>query len=206
MNEQTNQCEDAKAAGRYRPSLAFYHPNAKGTGCALKLSLHPAHDDRDGCIMMTLANQLTLGDRRAANPVFPTFDWEGRLTVKLDFSDLTQIVQVFRGERESLADGKGLYHTTSKFSTRIALRHLVEPTPCYPFEVYRSARSGSAVGDAGAADTSARIVLSESEALGLCLAIETSFGVVCFGIPMLVEHDTSAYRREQREFRRAPAA
>lgn len=203
QHEQTRQGEDAKAVGRYRPSLAFYHPNAKGTGAALKLSLHPAHDDRDGCIMMTLANQLTLGDRRAANPVFPTFEWEGRLTVKLDFSDLTQIVQVFRGERESLADGKGLYHTTSKFSTRIVLRHVVEPASCYPLEVYRSARGGSGTGPA---DTSARIVLSESEALGLSLAIENSFGVVCFGIPMLVEHDTTAYRREQREFRRAPAA
>ena len=44
------------------------------------------------------------------------------------------------------------------------------------------------------------------EALGLGLAIENSFGVISFGIPMLVEHDTTAYRREAREARNAAAA
>ena len=40
----------------------------------------------------------------------------------------------------------------------------------------------------------------------LGLAIENSFGVISFGIPMLVEHDTTAYRREAREARNAAAA
>lgn len=200
MNENNSQPAAPARPGQYRPSLAFYHANAKGTGCAMKLVLHPAHDDTDGCIMMTMANQLTVGDRQGPNPVFPKFDWEGRLTVKLDFSDLTRIVQVFRGERESIEDGKGLYHTTARFSTRIGLRHIVEPSSCYSLELYRSSRGGARD------ESSARIVLSDSEALGLCLAIEGSFSVICFGIPMLVEHDTSAYRREQKEARRATAA
>lgn len=199
MNENSRQDAVPAKVGQYRPNLAFYHANVKGTGCAMKLSLHPAHDDTDGCIMMTMANQLTIGDRRGPNPVFPKFDWDGKLTVKLDFSDLTRIVQVFRGERESIEDGKGLYHRTARFSTRIALRHMVEPESCYSMELYRTSGDGKE-------ESSARIVLSGAEALGLCLAIENSFGVISFGIPMLVEHDTSAYRREVREARNAAAA
>ena len=48
MNENTTQDAVPAKVGQYRPNLAFYHANAKGTGCALKLSLHPAHDDTDG--------------------------------------------------------------------------------------------------------------------------------------------------------------
>jgi len=199
MNENIRQDAAPAKVGQYRPSLAFYHANAKGTGCAMKLALHPAHDDTDGCIMLTMANQLTIGDRMSPNPVFPKFDWDGRLTVKLDFSDLTRMVQVFRGERESLEDGKGLYHRTARFMTRIVLRHMVEPFSGYSLELYRTSNGGTE-------ESSARIVLFDWEALGLCLAIENSFGVISFGIPMLVEHDTTAYRREAREARNANAA
>lgn len=198
MNE-TNNAKNLPPVGQYRPDLAFYHPTARGTGCAAKLTLHPAHDDTDGCIMLTMAPQLTVGDRRGAAPVYPTFDWEGGLTVKLDFTDLTKMVQVFRGECESLEDGQGLYHRTARFSTRIALRHLVEPVPCYSLELYRTAAGGKE-------ESSARINFMPNEALGLCLAVENSFGVICFGIPMLVPHDTSAYRSANRERRDANAA
>jgi len=199
MNDTTRNADTPAKVGQYRPSLAFYHANARGTGCAMKLSLHPAHDDTDGCIMMTMANQRTIGDRVSPNPVYPTFDWEGRLTVKLDFTDLSRIVQVFHGERESLGDGKGLYHQTARFSTSIVLRHIIEPESCYSFELYRKSKDGKD-------ESSARIVLSDTEAFGLCRAMENSFGVISFGIPMLVEHDTTAYRREAREARNANAA
>ena len=199
MNENSRQNMAPAKVGQYRPNLAFYHANARGTGCAMKLSLHPAHDDTDGCIMVTMANQLTIGDRSSPNPVYPRFDWDGRLTVKLDFADLSSIVQVFRGERESVGDDKGLFHQTASFSTSIFLRHIVESGSCYSFELYRKSMDGKE-------DSSARIVLSDTEALGLCLAIENSFGVISFGIPMLVEHDTTAYRREAREARNANAA
>ena len=112
---------------------------------------------------------------------------------------LSRIVQVFHGERESLGDGKGLYHQTARFSTSIVLRHIIEPESCYSFELYRKSRDGKD-------ESSARIVLSDTEAFGLCRAMENSFGVISFGIPMLVEHDTTAYRREAREARNANAA
>ena len=106
---------------------------------------------------------------------------------------------MFRGECESIEDGKGLYHRTARFYTRIVLRHMIEPLAGYSLELYRTSNDGKD-------ESNARIILSDAEALGLGLAIENSFGVISFGIPMLVEHDTTAYRREAREARNAAAA
>ncbi len=203
MNEQTTAGSASAAVEprRYRPRLALYHANGKGTGGALQLELHPAHDNTDGCIMMQLANQMTVGDLRGPNPTYPRFDWEGAVCVKLDFNDLTKILQVLRGECESLEDGKGLYHRSPRASTRIVLRHMVEPRPGYMLEVYRNGLAQNP-----AEEKSARVFLPPNEALGVMAAIEGSMSVVCFGIPMVVPHDTSAYRAAVREARNAAAA
>ena len=191
----------ASEPGRYRPKLRLYHANGKGTGGAIQMELHPAHDEFDGCIMMQVAGQMTVGDLRGPNPTYPRFDWDGSVCVKLDFNDLTKMLQVFRGETESLEDGKGLYHRSVRASTRIVLRHMIDPRPGYLLEVYRSG-----AGQDPAEEKSARVFLPPNEALGVSLAIEDSMGVVCFGIPMLVPHDTSAYRAAVREARNAAAA
>ena len=109
MNE-TQQEGTKRPLGSFRPKLAFYHANARGTGGALQLELHPAHDDTDGSIMATFATQLTIGDRLGAVPVYPRFDWEGAITVKLDFTDISKMLQVFRGECEAPEDGRGHFH------------------------------------------------------------------------------------------------
>lgn len=202
MNEQTTAAAaDAAETRRFRPKLALYHANAKGTGGALKMELHPAHDDTDGSIMMQLASQMTVGDLRGPNPVYPRFDWEGAVCVKLDFGDLTKMLQVFRGECESLEDGKGLYHRSPRASTRIVLRHMIDPRPGYLVEVYRSG-----TGQNPAEEKSARVFLPPNEALGVSLAIEGSMPVVCFGIPTVIARDTSAYRAAAREVSNAAAA
>ncbi len=160
----------------YRPQLKFYHPNAKGTGCAIQLELLPAQNRREGAIMMSLANQMTVGDMRGAVPRFPRFDWENRITVKLGFMDLARMLQVFRGECESIGDGKGLYHRTSEFSTRIVLRHMVEPLQGYSLEVYRTPSDGSE-------ESRAHFVMNSAEATGLAESISGSMAVVSFGVP-----------------------
>lgn len=202
MNEtrtaQTPTTGTGMTAQFYRPKLSFYHPNAKGTGAAMELELHPAHDDTDGSVWVRMANQLTIGDRNGPTPVYPRFDWENALTIKLDFNDLTKMLQVFRGECETIEDGMGLCHLSPRGSTKIMLRHLVEPKPGYMFEVYRNAR--------GAEDSNARIFLFTNEALGLAAALESSMGVICFGIPMVIPRNTTAYRNATREMRNAPAA
>ena len=161
-----------------RPTLTMYHPNGKGTGSAIRLELHPAHDDTAGSIMATIATQLTIGDRLGAVPVYPRFDWEGAIIVKLDFTDISKMLQVFRGECESLEDGRGLFHNSTRGTTKIMLRHLVEPINGYMLEVSRKTSDSK--------DSNARIFLYPYEALGLATAIESSMGVICFGIPMVI--------------------
>ena len=161
----------------YRPSLVFYKANAKGTGCAMKMELHPAHGDTAGRIMMSLASQKTVGDYRGPNPIYPTFDWENPITVKLDFTDLAKMLQVFRGECESIEEGRGLVHRSQSGLAYIRLAHLIEPIPGYRLEVEFFAGAGIV--------EKRTVMLMPYEALGLTAAIESSFGVICFGIPMV---------------------
>ena len=158
----------------YRPSLALYMANAKCTGCAMKMELHPAHGDTAGCIMMYLASQKTVGDYRGPNPVYPSFDWENAICVKLDFIDLSKMMQVFRGECESIEEGRGLFHRSPKGLAYIRLEHLVEPIPGYKLEVEFHAGEGRV--------EKRTIILAPYEALGLTAAIESSLGVLCFGV------------------------
>ena len=199
MNQEAQMKTNASPLGVYRPRLSFYHPNAKGTGCSVKFALHPAHDNVDGSIWLSVANQKTVGDRRGPNPTFARFDWENAINVKLDFSDLCKILQVLRGECESIDDGRGLYHRSVKAATRIVFRHNVEPVQGYSLELYR-------VPSDGGTEQRAHILFTAAEALGLCEAISNSLYIVGFGIPMLVAHDTSAYEQEKREAQNASVA
>ena len=188
MNTETHT---NNAIGQYRPNLTFYHPNAKGTGSAVSMNLHPAHDRVDGSIMMRVANQMTVGNRMGPNPVYPRFDWENSINVKLDFNDLCKMLQVLRGECESIDGDHGLYHRSPAGATSIRLRHLLEPVQGYSLEVYRTPKSGDN-------EQRAHVLFSAAESLGLCEAISGSLSVVAFGIPMLVAHDTSAYEAQVR--------
>ena len=201
MNETKNREKSGTdvAQPAFRPKLAFYHANSRGTGGAVSMDLHPAHGNKDGCIMMRIANQMTIGNRQGPNPTFPRFDWENAIVVKLGFDDLCQILQVFRGECESVGDGKGLIHVTAKASTSIRLRHMIEPVKGYSLEVYRTSRNGGE-------ESRAHILFSNAEAVGLCEAIAGSMSVISFGIPVVLPHDTAADEAEQKEFRNATAA
>lgn len=201
MNSETNNNANARGQqpiGTYRPKLTFYHPTAKGTGCAATWALHPAHDDTDGSIWLRVANQMTVGNRMGPNPTYPRFDWENPICVKLDFSDLCAFLQVFRGECESINGDHGLYHRSASGSTSIRLRHMIDPVSGYSLELYRMPAGGGE-------EMRARMLLTPTEALGLSEAIAGALYLVGFGIPMLVPHDTSAYRAQTKEVRNAAA-
>lgn len=176
----------------FRPNFALYHATSKGNGCALKMALHPAHDDTDGSIWLTLSNQCGIGNRNADKPIYPRFDWENSVTVKLDFTDLCQILQVLRGECEEIGDGKGIYHTSAVGTTSIMFRHIVDPIAGYSLDVYRTYRSGKE-------DGRFHFLFKPAEAMGVCEAIADSMGIVAFGIPIVQAH-------EQRENRNVVAA
>ena len=174
-NEQINEYECAPGI---RPRLALYHANPRGTGCAIKMELHAAHGMTDGSIFCTFAAQKTVGNRLGNPPIFPTFDWDNAITAKLDFNDLSKMMQVFRGECEYIDNDHGLYHSTATAMTRIQLRHLIDPVSGYSFEVYRTPAGGGE-------EVRSLFLMTTAEALGICEAIGGCMYLVAFGIPAL---------------------
>ena len=169
-----NNNQSQGATVQLRPAFALYHANNQGAGSALKMEMIPAHADREGCVMLKIANQATIGDRKGKAPVYPTFDWANALVVKLGFSDLCAFLQVFRGECESIENGKGLYHASSAGVTKISLRHSVD-VGGYSLVINRTPASGG--------ELSAKFFFSHSEALGIDEALRGIMSFVCFGIP-----------------------
>lgn len=164
-----------------RPTLVLYHANGKGTGSAMKLQLYPARvgDLDSGAIYATIASQSSLGDRRSTPPVYPRFDWGNAIKIRLDFNDLAKMLQVMRGETESIDDGKGLFHRYADKCQLVKFRHTVEPVCGYTLEVVET------FSDAQYRELEKHIFLSNAEALGLSLAIEHSFGAIAFGSPVM---------------------
>ena len=160
-----------------RPCLRFYHPNAKGTGCAMAMKLRPADTKDGGYIVVSIASQLTVGNPMGSNPTFPTFDWENRVDVVLDFDALCAILQVLRGETESICDGRGIFRKYKECSQRIQLHHVVEPAYGYLFEVFEETQANRGDG------RRVRMFLSPAESLGICESIAGSMYLVAFGSP-----------------------
>lgn len=165
----------SETAPRFRACDAYYHANAKGTGSAVKLELHPAHDSTPGSVFVTLAAQLTVGGPQNGAHVFPTFDWKGALKLKLDRADLSQILQVLRGVQESARDGRGLFHRSATGSALIRFEHQIEPRPGYLLSVRKKSPSGE--------QRDGYFRFDADEAFALALVLERALLYVCFGIP-----------------------
>ena len=194
MNNSTNTPDmvqrtfDNDASARnYRPRLSFYHANGKGTGSAAQFEVVPACGDRDGSVFLTLAQQKSVasGSAEHGNRQHATFDWPNRVTVKLNFSDLCQMLPVFKGQAATIADGKGLYHDSRNTTTLINLTRQSEPYTGWALEVSRrgKAESESAV--------RTRIVFNTAEAFGLGAVLEQVLGLLAFGIPNDAFHTAS---------------
>ena len=175
MNETI---EKTGGTAAYRPRLSYYHANSKGTGSALQMELHPAHDETAGSIFLSIAHQKTAGSRESGNVIMPSFDWKNKAVLKLDASDLSQILQVMRGIQESIADGKGLFHRSVNATTVIKFEHRIEPRPGYAFDVWKKPHDGE--------QQHYYFMFDPSEAFFLMLALEQSVGVIAFGIPQVI--------------------
>lgn len=101
------------------------------------------------------------------------FNFDDGITVGFDFFDLCEILKVFRGFDESMCYGKGLFHHTSAAAFRINLTHRIEIDCGYEFEVIRKDR-------ADGTERTIRIKLTNTEALGICTAIEQSLTMIAF--------------------------
>lgn len=192
MIADTTPNEVKRESGIFRPRCCYFHPNIKGTGSAVKFELHPAHDDVDGSIFMTIASQKSVGGGRDGVGSFSTFDWEHRICVKLDKTDLSHILQVFRGMQEDVLDGKGIFHRNASANTIIHFGHRIEPVPGYLLSVNRKAL------DATETQT-ASFFFNPTEALELSCAIEGAMIYVAFGIPMVIPRGEPRERRFTRD-------
>jgi hypothetical protein len=186
MNTDTNSTgtlqrtsEEEAPARSYRPRLSFYHANGKGTGSAARFEVVPAGGDRDGSVFLTLALQKSVatGSVEQGNRQYATFDWANRITVKLGFGDLCQMLLVFRGQAATIAEGKGLFHDSRATTTIINLTRQADPHPGHALEVSRRGK--------GEAEQAARvrIVFNAAEAFGLGAALEQALGLLAFGVP-----------------------
>ncbi|MDD4101884.1 MAG: hypothetical protein PHU80_04545 [Kiritimatiellae bacterium] len=168
--------DDAQPRG-YRPRLSFYHANGKGSGSAARFEVVPASGDREGSVYLTLAQQKSVatGSTAQGNRQHATFDWAGRVTVKLNFDDLCQMLLVFSGQAAAIADGKGLYHDSRNMTTVINLNRNDETHPGVTLDISRRGKDES--GQA----CRTRIAFNKAEAFGLGTVLEQALGLVAFG-------------------------
>lgn len=162
----------------YHAYDAYFHASPKGTGSACRFELHPAHDDVAGSIFVQMAMQKTVGSYQGGTQIFPTFDWENKITLKLDRTDLSQIIQVLRGMRESINDGKGIFHRSGTANTVIKFYHQIEPKSGYMLSVSRKTLNGALKG--------CWFFFDVDEALTLMLSLEQAMLYVCLGIPEII--------------------
>lgn len=103
------------------------------------MSLTVVRETRNGeraglSICLDRENGRMIADFTRAKPGAP-LAWEHGITVPLGAVALAQILEVFRGHTESIADGKGIYMRNAEGSTVLRLAHTVEPLPGYLFDV-----------------------------------------------------------------------
>jgi hypothetical protein len=186
MNTETNtqgnsqkRAEEETVFRTYRPRLSFFHANGKGTGSAVRFEVIPANGDREGVVFMTLAQQksVAMGSDDQGNRQHATFDWQNRVTVKLNFNDICQMLLVLRGLATTIMEGKGLYHDSRNTTTMINVTRQAEPYPGLALEVSRRSKSE------GETPLRVRIVFNAAEALGLGAVLEQQLGLIAFGIP-----------------------
>jgi len=177
-----NGMNEDRKAGEVRPCYTCCHPNAKGTGGTVRFELHPAHDFVEGSMFVTFATQKTVGSYENGQKVMPTFDWENRITVRLSINEVAQMLEVFRGYREKMCDGNGLFHRTAKANTVITLEHRLEPVPGYMFNVSRKTVDGD-IRRTG-------LMLSMTESIVLSEALAGAMLYMAFGVPKVIARAT----------------
>ncbi len=155
-------------------AISFYHPNGKGTGSAMRLEPRINRDDRDryNCFFMELASQKTAANLKGGAGVPATFDWAGKITVKLGFLDMAEILTVLEGRSDNAGGSRnGLYHAAGNGNTLISFQANREQR-IYHLSV--SKKNGSET------PRKLGITLSEVEATGLRSLFQTGLFFVTF--------------------------
>ena len=171
----TSQTTTASETKSYPRKLAFYHPNSAGSGVAMQLEprLNRKNEDRYNCFFLELAAQKTAATRDGEKKAHATFDWEHKLTVKLDFPDICELLTVLEGRAEKVGGQRnGLFHQNGAASTVITFQKNTEKGG-YLIGLSRKANKDGQL-------VRLHMVLGEPEALGLRCILQTSLFFLTF--------------------------
>ena len=150
--------------------LTIYHANAKGTGSALGIELHPAEGSCDGCVLLSLAKQTAI--RKDGNPTTPQFDSVNSIHLCLDPLGVENIIEVAEGCAESINDGKGIICNFSGGTSTLKFSNVIDPVCGYRLEIEKRF-DGETV--------KMEIFLSPSEGHMLAHGFKASMGLLLFG-------------------------
>ena len=156
-------------------ALGFYHPNSKGSGSALRLEPRINRDDQDryNCFFIEMAPQKSLAARGADGTTPATFDWTKKITVKLGFLDIAELLTVMEGRAPKVGgERNGLYHASAGSNTLIAFQR--NPDTGTYFLALSIKRNGDTTPHKLA------ITLSDAEATGLRCLLQTGLFFVTF--------------------------
>ena len=166
---------ESKGAGKpFTHKLIIYHPNSTGSGAALQLEprVNRREADRYNCFFLEMASQKTVASRNGGKLTPASFDWEHKLTVKLDFTDICEMLAVLEGRMEKLGGQKsGLFHQNGQSSTVISLQKAEKAG----YFLGLSKKNGEAE-----AVVRTNIALSESEAIGLRSVFQAGLFFITF--------------------------
>jgi len=174
--------------------LTFYHPNAAGNGVALQFEprVNRRESDRYNCFFFEMAAQKTIPEREGDKRVMPTFDWANKLTVKLDFADICELLMVLEGRQERVGGQKnGIYHDSDKANTIITFGKIPEKGG-YSFGLSRKDKGSGQL-------TRLSIGLSEAEALGVKTIIQGGLFFITFHTHMFLERQETGSRMQESE-------
>ena len=158
----------------YPSALAFYHPSGSGRGAAMRLEprFSNAQGDRYNCFFMEMATQQTSMHNAQGKRVHATFNWQEKLSVKLGFNDICEMLVVLEGRAEKVGGSRGgLFHQNGDTNTIIS---------CQKGEqggyLIGLSRKDMKTGHA----SRIHIVLQEAEAVGLRHVLQTSLFFLSF--------------------------
>ena len=152
--------------------LNIYHANAKGTGSALGIELLPAVGESDGRVILCLASQKSIADRKDGEPIFPQFDHLNSICLSLDPLEVEKIIEVVEGSAESINDGKGIFHVLAGKVSNFKFSHVIDPVCGYRLEIERRCDGNT---------DKVAIFLSSSEGNMLAHGFKASMGLLLFG-------------------------
>lgn len=163
--------ESVQRKNSIRPAFTIYHANGKGNGSAVAFRVYPATAGQSGFVQVELAMQQTVGDEDRR--VYPTFDWKGRILVRLTPIEVGEMLMVLRGASKGIRNGAGFRHQTDGRISHIRFDHLVEPKDVYCLEVSQETIAGE--------ERKVSIELTLSEANAIAAGMSSSMGKLCFG-------------------------